>query len=86
MNGRFTYVCSSDVLDVFAGGNRSQREELLRIFQTIAANPYQRGDYVEKDATGRNFQVKRFGRWLIVFWLDDPVREVRIIEIKRVVG
>lgn len=86
MNGRCNYVCSSAVLEIFAAANKSQREELLRIFQTLADNPYQCGDYVEKDLSGRGFQVKRFGHWLITFWLDDPVRELRIVEIKRVVG
>jgi hypothetical protein len=28
-------------------------------------------------------QVKRFGAWLVTYWADDSVSEVRIVDIKK---
>jgi len=28
--------------------------------------------------------VKRFGKWLVSFWVDDPVLEIRIVDVKKV--
>jgi hypothetical protein len=52
---------------------------------TLAESPYQTGEWRQKTKSGREVQVKRFGRWLVTFWLDDPVREVRIIDVKKIV-
>jgi hypothetical protein len=30
-------------------------------------------------------QVKHFGKWLVTFWLDAPVLELRIVDVKKVV-
>jgi hypothetical protein len=38
-----------------------------------------------KGRSGREFQVKRFGRWLVTFWPDDPVLELRVVDIKQIV-
>jgi hypothetical protein len=30
-------------------------------------------------------QVSRFGKWLVTFWLDAPVLEMRIVDVKKTV-
>ena len=78
---------SSDdaVLNYFSGRSRREREELLRIFAALAEDAYQRGDWRQQTKSGRELEVKRFGKWLISFWLDDPVLEVRIVDVKKIV-
>jgi hypothetical protein len=33
----------------------------------------------------REFQVKRFGRWLVTFWADDRVLELRVVDLQKIV-
>ncbi len=80
-----TYVVDATVLEFFVGRTRREREELLGVWREMAASPYQKGDWLQRTASGRELQVKRFGRWLIRYWLDDPVLEVRIVDVERVV-
>jgi len=79
------YVVDDAVLEFFAGRSGRERAELLRIWQELAVSPYQRGEWRQTTASGRELQVKRWGRWLIRYWLDEPVLEVRIVDVERVV-
>lgn len=58
-------------------------KSLLRIFGCLARDPLQRGDYVQRSAAGRDLQVKRFGQWLVTYWADQPVLELRIVDLKK---
>ena len=79
------FVVDDAVLEFFAGRTRREREELLRIWRELAASPYRKGEWLQRTAGGRELQVQRSGCWLVRYWLDDPVREVRIVDIERVV-
>jgi hypothetical protein len=85
MTGEYTYVVDETVLQFFASCRKRQREELLRIFQGLAANPYQRGDWLQRTASGQELQVKRFGRWMVRYWRNAPVLEVRIVDAEQVI-
>jgi len=81
----YRFIVDDAVLEFFDGCTKRQRDELLRIFHGLANNPYQRGEWVQRTRSGRELQVKTFGRWLIRYWLDDPVIEVRIVDVERLV-
>jgi hypothetical protein len=85
MNREHRFVADDRVVEFFAGRTKREREDLLRIFGTMANSPYQKGEWVQRTASGRELQVKRFGRWLIRYWLDDPVLEVRIVDVEKIV-
>ncbi|MDA1272831.1 MAG: hypothetical protein O2960_02090 [Verrucomicrobia bacterium] len=80
----FCYAVDQSVLELFTICRQREREELLRIFQSLAKEPFRRGDFVQKAASGREMQVKRFGHWLITYWPDQPVLELRIVDLKRI--
>ena len=79
-----SFVVDDSVVELFANCRKHEREELLRIFRLLAASPSQRGDQIQKDRSGREIQVKRFGRWRISFWLDAPVMELRIADVRKI--
>lgn len=81
---KHTFVADDTVLKLFAERNKREREELLKIFKSLAESPYQNGEWRQKTRSGRELQVKRFGKWLVSFWLDEPVLEVRIIDVKKI--
>jgi hypothetical protein len=81
---KYSYAVDDSVLEFFSASNKREREQLMRIFMVLADNPFQKGDYVQKSASGRTLQVKRFGKWLITYWPDDPVTELRVVDIAKV--
>ena len=80
----YHYAVDDCVLDFFSNCTKREREQLMRVFLALADDPFQKGDYVQRTASGREVQVKRFGKWLITFWPDDPVTELRIIDLRKV--
>ena len=50
----------------------------------LKKNPYQPGDFIEHDDVGRPLDVKVFGSFLLTYWRDALVKELRIVEIERV--
>jgi hypothetical protein len=85
MTARHVYVVDDKVMAVFTECSKREREDLLKIFKALAESPYQTGEWRQKTKSGRELQVKRFGKWLVSFWLDDPVLEIRIVDVKKVV-
>lgn len=68
MSRSYTYTVDDAVLHLFLGARKRDREELLRVFDYLAANPHTAGDSVQPDQTGRPCQVKRFGIWSVTWW------------------
>lgn len=81
----YAYVVDESVLQLFSEGKSQERLELLRIFHALGQNPFQTGDYIQKTASLRTLQVKRFGKWLVTSWPSHPDAEWRIVEVKRLV-
>jgi len=59
-----------------------QREESIRVFRFLASEPFLKGDTSFKDSSFREIQKKRFGKWVVAYWNDDPIREVRILGLQ----
>jgi hypothetical protein len=85
MTHEHKFVVDESVVEFFLERSKREREELLRIFKAMAASPYQRGEWIQRTNSGRELQVKRFRRWIVRFWLDDPVREIRIVDVEKIV-
>ncbi|HEY0454855.1 MAG TPA: hypothetical protein VGE41_00665 [Verrucomicrobiae bacterium] len=71
------FVIEDSVLHFFSGRSHREREELIRIWEALAKDPYHKGEWIQKTRLGRELLVKCFGR-LIRYWLDEPVLEFRI--------
>ena len=67
MTPKHVFVVDDTVMGFFIERSKREREDLLKIFRTLADSPYQTGE------------------WLVSFWLDDPVLEVRIVDVKKIV-
>ena len=51
---------------------------------SVKADPYQEGDFEVADRSGRTLSVRRARPFLITYWLDASVKEVRVIDIELV--
>lgn len=83
MKSPYKFSVDDAVLHVFAGTKKRHREELLRIFDYLASDPYTKGDSTQADHTGRHCQVKRFGQWTVVYWPEHLANEIHILDVER---
>lgn len=70
----------SFVIEFFSNASKKDRERLLRVFNSLADDPFQKEELL-KLRSGREVQTKRFQKWLVTFWADHAVKEVKIIEV-----
>ena len=76
------FVLNETSVHFLLGTKPRHRQKLIQALQAIAAEPLQKGDFAAKDDTGRSIQIKVAGSFLISFWPDAFVRELRIINIE----
>lgn len=62
--------------------SRRIREGLLEFAVQLAADPYRSGQSHFIGADGRNYQLHVFRQFIVTTWLDDPVKELRIVLIE----
>ena len=60
----------------------AERDQLLRLLDELCSDPHRVGDFVEKDATGRNVEAMIFRGYAIFYWPDHAVKELRVIKIR----
>ncbi len=46
--------------------------------------PHQRGAWIRRMPSSHDLNTKRFGKWLVTYWPDDPVCELRIVGVEKV--
>ncbi|MBM3883754.1 MAG: hypothetical protein FJ387_29285 [Verrucomicrobia bacterium] len=84
MTGDWQFILNESSVEFLLACKARQREGLLKVLHGLAANPYQRGDYEGRDSTGRPVQITLAGGFLITFWADSYVEELRVIRIETV--
>jgi hypothetical protein len=77
----YQYTVDDTVLQAFSASKKRQRDQLLRIFDFLAANPFTDGDSVQLDSVGRRCQVKRFGPWVVTYWPEHIGNTVHIVDV-----
>lgn len=68
----------------FVSQRPPERRQLFALFQQLRQDPQRGSDYHTKDSTGRPLNVWARKPFLITFWIDSFVREVRVVDIERV--
>ena len=83
MNTEWQLVLNETAVGFLIACKARQRDVLLKALRQMAANPYQRGDYEARDSAGRSVHIKQIEEFLITFWADSFVNELRVICIER---
>jgi hypothetical protein len=84
MGGGYSNVLSAAAGDFAFGLPRREQHRLATVFRQIATHPHREGDYVTTDATGRVVQNLLVDDWVITFWADHAVKELRVTEVVQV--
>jgi hypothetical protein len=58
------------------------RNRLLRLLHELGRDSYRRGDFSERDLSGREIQILIFQRYAISYWADHAVKELKVIDIR----
>ncbi len=70
-----------EVYQILRDARRFDRQRILNFIESLADNPFDAGDYVERDSTGRECQVKILGPLAVFYWSDHAEREVRVVDL-----
>lgn len=68
----------------FAAAGRGDQRKLATLLDGLKAAPFRRGDLEERDSQGRVNEVLVEGEWIVTYWPDHSVRELRVIRLERV--
>ena len=60
----------------------SQRGRLMKLLLNLRDTGFDEAEFQEKDHTGRWLNIKVIRPFLITYWMDGPVNEVRIVDVE----
>ena len=72
------------VIELIHSVKTRDRTAILEGLRYLVKNPNTEGDWQTRDSGGREIEVKIFGHWQITYWLDSPVWELRVVEVRRI--
>ncbi len=84
MNSGYELVMQSSSVEVLMGCSRNTRQQLMQELSRLKDNPFDKGERVIRDLSGRDHQVHMVRSWEIVYWADHAVKEVRITRLRKV--
>ncbi len=64
--------------------SRPQQRRLAAILDGLKAAPFRTGDFQQRDAAGRLHEVALLDDWLVTYWSDHAVRELRIVSLEQI--
>ena len=77
-------VLSEAAAKPLATAGRGAQRTLALILDDVKAALFRPGDLQERDTQGRVNEVVVGGDWLVTYWPDHAVRELRIVRLERV--
>ncbi len=60
-----------------------QRASLIAFIDSLSITPGKRGDYTERDETGRDLEIKVVASFAISYWPDHAAKEVKVVDVRR---
>lgn len=79
---RYAVYLHFDLLeDVPARGD--QRRRIMDFVRSLADQPNTPGDHTDTDGSVRTRQIKIVGQYAVTYWLDEPVRIVMVVGVRR---
>jgi hypothetical protein len=69
-------------LKLLLAASAHERMRLIQFLERLEADPFREGDFQIQDESGRTQQVSCVSGFLITFYSDHAVKEVRVTEIE----
>jgi hypothetical protein len=77
----FNLVYSETATEALLALSAARASPLLYDLRKLAEDPSIRSDYTIEDENGRPLENLLIGEFVIAYWLDHPVQELRIVQI-----
>lgn len=71
-----------EVFEFLRQCRNDERGLLLTLFHALGKDPYRRGDFAERNGTGRDIEVLVFRRYAILYWADHAAKELKVTEVR----
>lgn len=78
----YTAFIHFEAFEVLQSEAADSASKLMWWIRTLRASPFRKGDYEEKQADGRVFEITVISGHAIYFWVDHAAREVKIMRIR----
>lgn len=62
----------------------AEMRRLLARLDELKAEPFRRGDFQQRDTSGRINEVLLLGDWLVTFWSDHGAAHIHVVHLERV--
>jgi len=83
MSVEYVLFMRSDAVELYRSLRHPEKDSLARFFDLLENYPALKGETTERDDLGRTVQVKFVGKFKGVYWLDHPVKEMKILRVER---
>jgi hypothetical protein len=60
----------------------AERQRLIAWMERLPNQPDVRGDFQERSGDGREWEVSVVAVHAIIWWVDGPVREIKVVAIR----
>jgi len=60
----------------------TRRRQLLAVLDQLMADPFRQGTFRQRDQSGRTNEIALLDDWLVTYWVDHAVREIRVIALE----
>jgi hypothetical protein len=84
MSSGWQLVIHEQAWDFSESIRSGEKGQLKRGLHSLLNDPTQRPDALRRSPGDREYSVKYFGRFRVVYWLDPLVQELRIVEIGQI--
>lgn len=78
----YDYTLSGNAVRALLGARLQLRRKAEQFLDELAANPFQKPDFVEVGHSGRQFSVLVQGDIVVTLWIDHSEKEVRIVHVE----
>ena len=80
----YEVVAPLTVFEVLRGLRRPDRRKIEEFLQRLVRQPSLPGDFEAPSDDGKIHRVKIVGNWLVSYWSDDAVREIRFTNLEAI--
>ena len=78
----YEVILHAQAWSVLAATRGPELRRLLAVLDQVAADPFRTGDFQQRDQSGRRYEVVLLGEWLVTFWSDHAVNEIRVVALE----
>lgn len=78
----YSLVLHEEAARRLAAASRVEQRRVGVILDELKGAPFRKGDLREQDARGRDNEILLTGDWLVTFWVDHAVREIRVVRLE----